>query len=75
MQKMVHAPQEAYGGFITTTICTTRKIMSVLVSVVLHGHRVGFVSAVGIFNVVMGLAAQIVFGDVWEVIVRKKGIT
>lgn len=47
--------------------------MSVLVSVVFHGHRVGFVSAIGIFDVFVGLAAQVVFGgEVWELVVRKR---
>jgi hypothetical protein len=46
--------------------------MSVLVSVIFNGHRVGFVAAIGIFDVFAGLVAQIVFGGDFELIVRKR---
>jgi hypothetical protein len=47
--------------------------MSVLVSVVAYGHRVSFVSAIGIFDVFLGLAAQVVFGDsAYELLVQKR---
>ena len=50
---------EEYGGFQTTSICTARKILSVLISVMVFGHKVDFVQAIGIVNVFFGLALQV----------------
>jgi UDP-galactose transporter B1 len=49
---------EEYGGFLTTTICTTRKIVQVLLSVAIFGHKVEFIQWLGIVNVFAGLAIQ-----------------
>ena len=50
---------EEYGGFQTTAICTARKILSVLISVAVFGHKVDFVQGIGMANVFAGLALQV----------------
>ena len=55
-QIFIFACLEEYGGFQTTSICTARKILSVLLSVFLFSHKLDFVQCMGILNVSAFLA-------------------
>lgn len=68
---------EDYGSFQTTSICTARKIMTVLVSVFgsmlglgFKKKDLGFVQWVGIFNVFLGLIVQVYCGSDLELAFR-----
>jgi UDP-galactose transporter B1 len=58
-QLFVYQCIERHGSFTTTCVTISRKVMSVLVSVALFQHRLGFEQWLGVVNVFAGLALQV----------------
>ena len=51
-----------HGSFTSTVITISRKFVTVLISVVLFGHKLDFVQWLGVLNVFAGLGVQMAFG-------------
>eukprot|EP01026_Neomeris_dumetosa_P066975 TRINITY_DN65117_c0_g2_i8.p2 TRINITY_DN65117_c0_g2~~TRINITY_DN65117_c0_g2_i8.p2 ORF type:complete len:310 (-),score=26.02 TRINITY_DN65117_c0_g2_i8:756-1685(-) len=50
---------KASGSLVTTTVCTTRKFFSILLSVLLNGQTLLFMQWWGVFSVFFGLTVSI----------------
>ena len=59
-QVFIFACLEEYGGFITTTICTSRKVLQVVLSILIFPPKnpIVFIQWLGFLNVIGGLALQ-----------------
>jgi UDP-galactose transporter B1 len=51
-----------HGSFTSTVITISRKFVTVLISVVLFGHKLDFVQWIGVLDVFAGLGVQMAFG-------------
>ena len=51
-----------HGSFTSTVITISRKFVTVLISVVLFGHKLDFVQWIGVLDVFAGLGIQMAFG-------------
>jgi drug/metabolite transporter (DMT)-like permease len=58
-QIFIYASVARFGGFATTTITVSRKFLSVLLSVVLFGHRLSLPQWVGVVDVFAGFGVQL----------------
>jgi len=61
---------EEYGGFVTTTICTSRKVLQVVLSVLLFppATPIALTQWVGFFNVFCGLSLQSICSGGWDIV-------